>query len=356
MKFGYGVINCGVFPGDPRTSADLHREALDLAVHAEDLGFQDVWTTEHHFFPDGYSPNPLLLMAAMAARTTTIRLGSAILLAPLYHPIRLAEDAAVVDLISGGRLTLGIGLGWREEEFEAFGVPKNQRGKFMDDIFTVLRQAWSGELVTGGDTLTFPGVAVRPLPSAPAGPPIWAGGFSERAIRRAARLADGVLPNAPITSDEIVSLQNMAEPEQSLKTMVGWMRDEWAKRDDLTSEPQVSILTSTFAWPGSGEQAWEKVRDYYCYAMWRYADMASARQRSEAPTLPPRMSAEAELAQRSSIIVGNPRQVADRLLRLQDDAGVDLHVIARLYWPGMSYDEKVQAMNVFVEDVIPLTQ
>src|SRR3954466_1408697 len=136
MKFGYGLLTAQHHPQDARPMVDIYREAVDYGVLAERAGLESVWTSEHHFVDDGYLPSQLPVLAAIAARTERIRLGSGVLLAPLFDPVHLAEDAAVTDLISGGRLILGLGLGWRDEEFEGFGISTTQRAGRIGGIIS----------------------------------------------------------------------------------------------------------------------------------------------------------------------------------------------------------------------------
>ena len=110
---------------------------------ADQLGFDGVWLSEHHLTGDGMLPAPLVMAAALAARTERIRIGTNILGLPVHHPLRVAEDAAVVDLLSDGRLTLGVGQGYSEREFAAFGVDRRRRGALLEEGVRAIRTAWS---------------------------------------------------------------------------------------------------------------------------------------------------------------------------------------------------------------------
>src|SRR5438034_8295207 len=127
VKVGIGLFTGQVPPGSDRTFTQEYREALDLVRLAETLGFDSAWVSEHHGAGDGYLASLLPTLAAFAAATERIRLGTGVVLTPFHHPLRLAEDAAAVDLLSGGRLILGLGLAWRQEEFRMFGVPVSER-------------------------------------------------------------------------------------------------------------------------------------------------------------------------------------------------------------------------------------
>jgi len=181
-------------PGFARVGmADRYRALLDMCEWADRRGGLFVGLSEHHGSDDDYLPSPLVMAAAIAARTTKVRLGIHALIAPFYDPLRLAEDAAVVDLLSGGRLDLTLAGGYVKDEFDMFGVALSERPAKVREAVATLRAAWTGE------PFEFRGrrVRVRPRPAQPDGPRILLGGTSEGAARRAARIADGFIPSEP---------------------------------------------------------------------------------------------------------------------------------------------------------------
>lgn len=180
-------------PGGAATSAELAATALEQCAWADRLGFATVTLSEHHGSPDGYLPSPLVFAAAIAARTTNLRLMIAALIAPLHDPIRLAEDLAVLDLVSNGRVLPVLSGGYVESEFRAFGAKLSDRAEIMEEIVPLLTRCWSGEPFEYRGTT----VRVTPRPVQQPRPPIFMGGSSKAAARRAARHADHFIPALP---------------------------------------------------------------------------------------------------------------------------------------------------------------
>jgi alkanesulfonate monooxygenase SsuD/methylene tetrahydromethanopterin reductase-like flavin-dependent oxidoreductase (luciferase family) len=170
----------------------LYRDTLDQAVWAEQLGFGSAWFSEHHFADDDYASSPLTLAAAMGARTSTMRVGTNILVAALHEPVRIAEDATAIALATGDRFELGLGLGYHEREFTGFGRKVKQRPSLFEDSIAVIRHAWRGGAERHvGKRFSSPALPVTPLPESP--PRLLIGAQSQVGIDRAARLADGVI-------------------------------------------------------------------------------------------------------------------------------------------------------------------
>jgi probable F420-dependent oxidoreductase len=205
MRFGIIFANTMRFTG---------REGLvELAQGAEAVGFESLWTVEHVIYPDGYEsqypydrsgqmamapdtdlPDPLIWLTWVAAVTERIHLGTGILILPQRNPLVLAKELATLDALAGGRVELGIGVGWLKEEFEALGIPFEKRGKRTDEYVEVMRALWDGDHASHrGEFVSFEGASVNPKP--PRGRvPIHIGGHTEASARRAGRLGDGYFP------------------------------------------------------------------------------------------------------------------------------------------------------------------
>jgi alkanesulfonate monooxygenase SsuD/methylene tetrahydromethanopterin reductase-like flavin-dependent oxidoreductase (luciferase family) len=169
-------------------------EMGDLVALAERLGFDYVWLPEHHFSDDGYAPSPLVLAAALSQRTVRMRLAMAVAVLPLYHPVRMAEDCALADILSGGRFEPGFAVGWRQEEFDAFGAELAERARDTDEALDVMNRLWSGDRVTfEGRRFRLDGVRLMPPPVQRPRPRTWIGGHGPAAMRRAARFGDGIV-------------------------------------------------------------------------------------------------------------------------------------------------------------------
>ena len=206
MKFGLRYCNTGRYI-DPAL-------AVELVQAGEEAGFESAWTVEHTVVPEGYQsaypysddgkmaggqddvplPDPLIWMAYVAAATTSIKLATGILILPQHNPVIMAKQVATLDHMSGGRVLLGIGVGWMREEFDAIGTPFDDRGPRTDDYVGAMRALWSQDKPTyHGEFANFDNVYCRPQP-VNGSVPIIVGGHSKPAARRAGRLGDGFFP------------------------------------------------------------------------------------------------------------------------------------------------------------------
>ena len=181
-----------------RPWTDLYAETLDFIAWSERAGFEGAWVPEHHGAEDGYAPSPLVMLAAIAARTNTIKLGSAIALAPLYHPVRFAEECAVLDILSNGRLEMAVAIGYRRCEAEAYGVDFSARGRRTDEFLEIVTRLWAGETVSyQGKHFSLQNASTVPTPLR-GRVPLYLGGFNEKALERTAKYGDGYFGNLDV--------------------------------------------------------------------------------------------------------------------------------------------------------------
>ncbi|HUQ39129.1 MAG TPA: LLM class F420-dependent oxidoreductase [Acidimicrobiales bacterium] len=218
MKFGIVFANAGPSAGP--------EHAAGLARIAEESGFESLWTVEHVVVPAGYEspypysasgkmpgpeetpiPDPLIWLSYVAAVTRTIKLATGILILPQRNPVVLAKEAATLDVLSGGRFLLGIGVGWLREEFDCIGVPFSERGARTDEYVAAMRSLWTeAEPTFDGRFASFAKAKSHPQPVQSGGVPIHVGGHTEAAARRAGRLGDGFFPANAGGPEEIAGL------------------------------------------------------------------------------------------------------------------------------------------------------
>jgi alkanesulfonate monooxygenase SsuD/methylene tetrahydromethanopterin reductase-like flavin-dependent oxidoreductase (luciferase family) len=331
MKLGTGLFTCQRRPDDDRSGAELYDEMLTLGRAIDDAGLASAWVSEHHFADDDYLSGTMPSLGALAAVTDEVEIGTCIALAPLYDAVRLAEDVATVDLLSGGRTTLGLAIGSNPREFDAFGVPREERVDRLVDAVEVVRGAWS-EGPLGVDPEfhdVTPDVSVTPKPAHDV--PVLLGGSAKPAVRRAARLGDGwCAPSA-------LSVEGVRKRVADIRRV----RDE----EGLDGDFQVYVLQHGFV-GDSREEAWSAMADGYLYLQRRYAEIFSGESVDE-------LDDERVRELKDQAIYGTPDQVVAGLETYREALGDDVHVILRTYHPGVGTERMVECIERLGDEVAP---
>ena len=338
MGLGFGLLSAQLRPGETDWTR-AYDDTIRLAVEAERMGFTSVWTTEHHFVDDGYMPSLLVVGAALAQATSTIELGTGVILAPLHHPIRLAEDAATVQLLSHGRLTLGLGLGWAEIEFDGPGCRRAparcRHGR--DTCRSCPRRGPASRSATRAPCTTCPrsvsGRAHRTRI------PVVIGGGAEPAIRRAARLADGIFSNA--TAEALRGAGGLGA--RRVRQRIG--------RDPATFR----FIHYSMLIPGpSRAEALARYRDAIWAVQWKYSDMvASAGRPLPPPAAPAFIRPDEALLKRGATYAGTPDELVEALQAIRAAVPVPVELATRSHFPLLELDDQLELMRQLAEGVAP---
>jgi probable F420-dependent oxidoreductase len=335
FKIGVGLFTGQIPPGSGRTFHQEYRDIIELAKRVEGAGLDSAWVSEHHFSADGYLPSLLPMLAALGAVTERIELGTGIVLAPFHDPIRLAEDFAVVDQLSGGRVIAGFGVGWRDEEFREFGIEVSSRVRRMRELIDVLRLAWNEDRFSyKGRFYNYDEVAVTPKPARV--PPIFVGGFVDDAIRRAGRIGDGYI-------------SSRAQPERVEEAFR--MAAEERRAAGKSDRPQVALLQNAYV-TNDPERDWPMVRDGIGHQLGVYAGW---RRGTDLPGKPLEIDPPDEDTIRRTTAFGTPDEVVDGLARLVPvlAAYPESHLILRLHYPGMTAEPAAEAIDLLATAVAP---
>ncbi len=331
MKLGTGLFTAQRRPDDDRSMAAIYDEVLELGRAADEAGLASAWVSEHHFADDGYLSATMPTLGGLAAVTNDLEIGSCVLLAPLYDAVRVAEDAATVSLLADGRLTVGLSIGYREREFDGFGIPKAERVERTEEAVEVLRGAWSdGPL--GIDPTFHPADAtfeVTPKPDST--PPIVLGGGAKPAVRRAARLGDGWVAPSSIS---VTGLEKRVADIRSVRAEEG-----------LDGDFTIYVLQHGFV-GDSKDAAWAAMRDGYLYIQRKYAEWFGGEPIDELP-------ADRVRELKEQAIFGTPAEVSAELDTYREAVGDDVHVILRTYHPGIGTERMVDCLHRLGDEVVP---
>jgi alkanesulfonate monooxygenase SsuD/methylene tetrahydromethanopterin reductase-like flavin-dependent oxidoreductase (luciferase family) len=340
MSLSFGLLWPFRNPAWARVAWDeFYRSQLDLIVESEQMGFDEVWLTEHHFIDDGYSPSLLPIGAAVAARTERIRIGTFLLLLPLHNPVRVAEDTATLDLISGGRFDLGVGLGYRPGEFDDQGIPTRERAGRMQENLAIVRRLLSGETVSvDGRYNTLHDIRISPPAFQRPHPPIWVGGSAPKAIERAARMGLHFLSGGP----------------GSAAVYDGALRDNGHDPNDFQIAATLPVYvapTRDEAWSLAGKPLQHMVASYM-----QWTAEAAGGTGPDSIVTPPSVG---EIISRQAmdffgepVLVGTPEDVADGIAEYRSRSRLT-HLVCGMALPGMPPDQIRSGMDLFAREVIP---
>jgi luciferase family oxidoreductase group 1 len=347
MKFG--MLHLFENPID-KTEHQIIHEQMGLMRAAEDLEFDSVWPAEHHFSEYGFCASPALSLAAIASETKRIRLGTGIVILPLNHPLRVAEDYGFLDHLSDGRIDLGVGRGYQPLEFERYGVDQTKtRGQF-DEALQIIQQAWTeGRVDFEGEHYQFKDVPIRPRPQQQPHPPIWMAALSPETFELAGSYGLNLLIGSVFGLTPEIAPSRRADYYRGLRkaghsvdgrqtgclTMV-YVGDtmEQARADYRDAVLWYYRTISQYLAPDPGKKA---VKSYEMYPAFR--DLASA------------VSWEM-LLERDALICGSPDYVVEKLAKHQQDYGFsELLCWTRL--GGLDHRKVLRSMELMKDKVMP---
>lgn len=318
MKFGVGMYSAQLTPGSSRTFRDLYADMLRQARLAEEVGLDSFWIAEHHFAEDGYAPAILPVCAAVLASTRGLVAGTAVAIASFYHPIRLAEDAIALDLLSGGRFVLGLGTAYRAEEFEGFGVAPETDEPRLDETVEILERAFSGKPFSyRGQFHDIPRLTITPPPRTPGGPPlILAGdGVIDRDAMRAAKRGKAYMIDPALALDEVKRLVDLYD-----------------RAFGAGDKPELPLFNYGFI--SDDADPWEQMRAGFTYLRQTYDGWGRR---------PVREVNRAD----HRLILGTQAEVTEQVLEYHRLFGDRMHFIMRLDYPGQDPDVSDAGVRAF---------
>ncbi len=328
MKFGFIPTEGGAY----------YPEFFQEVMLGEELGFDSVWLEEHHGVKDHYWPSPLVALAGVATCTERITLGTDIAIMPFYHPVRMAEDAAMLDIMSGGRFILGVAIGYKPDEFELYQVPLEKRGARFEEALQLIALLWSQEEVDfEGEYYQVKGLKIEPRPLTQPRPSLWVGGWGNLSLARAARYGDAWIPGPTADLEKLLAAQAVYHANLRAANI-----DPASRPTPLTREVVIA-QTSEKAREMAEKHLLINYRDEYGGGKWKHPFIGS-----EDSALVGQLDA----LSRDRFLVGDPETIIIQMQRFVEAFGAD-HLICRLYFPGVPHDVIMKELRLLAAEVIP---
>lgn len=316
----------------------FYAEQLQQMQVAEQLGFDTIWLTEHHFAEDGYSPSLLPIAGAVAGMTSRVRIGTFLLLLPLHNAVRVAEDAATVDIIANGRFDLGLGQGYSVGEFAGYGISRKERASRMEEGIEVIRGMWTQDPFSyQGKHYNLKNISMIPKAPQTPHPPLWVGAGTRKAVERAARLGCHFLGGGDAGSQATYDAALKAhgrDPKDFHAAQLRWV-----------------YVAPTY------EEAWSDVQHHLHYMLSQYGrwvaeanDYPGAEKAAQLPPATELRNVTEQLIGRP--IVGTPEQVGQQIEAMTKQIRTT-HLVMGMHLPGLDPAKSQRSMELFTKELMP---
>src|SRR5262249_24045992 len=324
-----------------RSSQEIYTRGIELAQAAETLGYRNVWLAEHHFSTYGYLSRPLQLATYLAAKTTNLRVGTAVVVVPLHNPLIVAEEIATLDVVSGGRLDVGLGRGYQQYEFERFGLELDAGRERWDESVDIIVKSFGGKPFSyDGKLYRIPETSLFPQPLQQPHPPVWITAQSPYALEAAVRRGFNVL-----TGGFGVSIDQLGEFGRLFARVVGELRPQ--------SPPRVGVQRAVYVAESEAD-----ARDAAEHARWNMRVTLSLRNRYErvenghAVPLPAKKEPDMEDLLEHFLVIGTPDTCIRHIRRLKELVGIT-HFNCSFWFGDLEQKRALASMERFAREVMP---
>ena len=327
---------CTQDPPRGENIARVMHEAVTEAQVAEQSGFDSVLFSEHHQQADGYVANAILMAGLAGMKTEKIKVGTCVTVLPLVHPVHVAEDCAIIDQMTGGRMILGVGVGYQKYDFDAFGVPVEERVKRLEEGIDIIKKCWTEERFSyQGKHYQLHDVSITPKPAQKPHPPIWMGSWSDVGIRRTARMTQGWFTD-PLQSLGVVrrfaNLYRAECQKRGVTPFIGLMRDVLVAESMEQAKQESGPLINNH-------------RSYLRNKVYIADEHLEGITSEEQWTF--------ERAHKDRFIIGSPKDCRDQLQMWQKEVRPDCLIVRMRLSDGPAHERVVKAIRMFGEQVMP---